>query len=201
MEAFDRQYTEYQTRRSVLRRLVRKAYLLSARVKLRGRTLDFGCGVGELLAGLPPGSRGLEYNRATVDYCRARGLEVDWYDGFADHWSLTVLPEGAVFESMVVSHVLEHLDEPAVVLNRLLLAASAHGVQRVLVVVPGRAGFRIDDTHRTFVDRVTLSADTVTQHTPFRLSRCRYFPGNLRLIGDLFPHHELQALYLRQPEG
>lgn len=201
METFDHQYTEYQTRRSALRKLVRKAYLHSARSKLRGATLDFGCGVGELLAGLPAGSKGLEYNRATVDHCRARGLDVDWYDGFADDWSLTVLPDGETFESMVVSHVLEHLDHPDEVLNRLLSAAASRAVQRVLVIVPGHAGFRIDDTHRTFVDSAMLGGDAVVQRTPFRLASSGYFPGNLRVIGDVFAHHELQALYVRQVGG
>jgi hypothetical protein len=69
---FDDRYTRYQSDRSALRKFVRKLYLKRAASQLRGRTLDFGCGVGELLAWLPPGSRGVEYNRATVDHCRAR---------------------------------------------------------------------------------------------------------------------------------
>lgn len=193
---FDAAYTEYQTRRSWLRKWVRRAYLLSAQRQLPGPTLDFGCGVGELLARLPAGSRGLEYNPATVDWCRRQGLPVDAYDGFVDDWSLSPLvASGARFESMVISHVLEHLDEPTQVLNKLLRAASRLGVRQVLVIVPGRAGYRIDDTHRTFVDRAMLSNAATTGNTGFSLANARFFPGNLRAVGDVFPHHELQVRY------
>lgn len=195
---FDAAYTDYQTRRSWLRKWVRRAYLRSAQRQLPGPTLDFGCGVGELLARLPAGSRGLEYNPATVDWCRRQGLPVDAYDGFADDWSLSALgATGARFESMVISHVLEHLEAPAQVLHKLLLAASRLGIGNVLVIVPGRAGYRIDDTHRTFVERAMLDDEAITRGTGFAQTHRRYFPGDLRAIGDVFPHHELQVRFQR----
>lgn len=195
---FDADYTRYQTERSALRKWVRRLYLRSAARQLRGPTLDFGCGVGELLQRLPDGSQGLEYNPATVAYCRSVGLPVQAYDGFADDWRLRVLPENARFESMVISHVLEHLDEPMVILNKLLHAARQHAVRRVLVIVPGRAGYRIDSTHRTFVDRSMLARREVVEGSGFTLQSARYFPGNLRRIGDVFPHHELQVMFERR---
>lgn len=197
-QQFDQDYTDYQTNRSLLRKWVRRAYLRSAASQVSGPTLDFGCGVGELLERLPSGSRGLEYNQATVEFCRSKGLPVDAYDGFADDWGLSVLAAGSHFDSMVISHVLEHLDEPMSVLRRLLLASRRLGVQQVLVIVPGQAGFRIDATHRTFVDRAMLAAGEVVHGTGYNLQSAAYFPGNLRSIGDSFPHHELQVLYTRQ---
>ena len=101
---------------------------------------------------------------------------------------------------MVISHVLEHLEEPARILGKLLQAAVQVGVRRVLVIVPGRAGFRIDDTHRTFVDRALLEEAGIVQDTGLAVQRSRYFPGDLRAIGDWFPHHELQVLYTRRTE-
>lgn len=192
---FDAGYTEYQRNRSGLRKLVRQLYLRSAASQLRGPTLDFGCGIGELLRRLPAGSRGLEYNKATVELCRAEGLAVDFYDGFQDDWTLGALPSDARFQSMVVSHVLEHLEQPGDVLRKLMLAARQRSVECVLVIVPGRAGFRIDDTHRRFVDLPLLDDPAVVNGTGFRLESARYFPGNLRRLGDWFPHHELQVLY------
>lgn len=197
---FDARYTEYQSSRSLLRKLVRRIYLRSAAAQLQGPTLDFGCGIGELLRRLPAGSRGLEYNEATVDFCRAAGLAVDAYDGFRDDWALSALPVGARFQSMVISHVLEHLEHPVEVLRKLMLAAKNRGVERVLLIVPGQAGFRIDDTHRTFVDLALLSSPSVAADTGFFLNRARYFPGNFRRLGDWFPHHELQMLYRVRPE-
>ena len=194
---FDQRYTAYQTDRSALRRLVRRVYLRSAAAQLQGPTLDFGCGVGELLERLPAGSKGLEYNRATVDHCRSRGLDVDWYDGYADDWRLAPL-RGRRYESMVISHVLEHFIGPGAILSRLLRSAGELGVRRVLAIVPGRAGYRIDDTHRTFVDRAMLADPAIVADSGFALQRARYFPGDLRRIGDWFPHHELQALFVRR---
>ena len=192
---FDSTYTDYQTQRSSLRRWLRQFYLQSARGKLGGATMDFGCGVGELLATLPPGSMGLEYNQATVEYCRARGLDVSWYDGTADDWSLSAISPGRSFETMIISHVLEHLDDPLAVLRCLLNSAYGYGVRKVLVIVPGKAGFQVDHTHRTFVDRTMLSAATETAGSRFRYASASYFPGNIKVMGDWFPHHELQVIY------
>ncbi len=195
---FDSDYTHYQSDRSAIRKWVRRAYLRSAARQLSGPTLDFGCGIGELLEKLSPGSKGLEYNPATVEWCRRKGMDVEVYDGFADDWRLSVLASGRSFESMIVSHVLEHLDEPAAILKRLMLASERLGVRRFLAIVPGKAGFRIDATHRTFVDVALLSDPDIVAGTGFVLHEAGYFPGNLRVIGDWFPHHELQALYVRQ---
>ncbi len=195
MDEFGTRYTDYQLKRSALRKLIRRIYLRNASGMLRGPTLDFGCGVGELLARLPAGSKGLEYNRASVEYCRTRGLDVAWYDGSIDDWSVSVLEAAERFESMVVSHVLEHLESPAEILAKLLQASARLGIKRVLVIVPGRAGFRIDDTHRTFVDADLLFDPSIAEGTSFRPTRQKYFPGNLRAIGDFLPHHELQVLF------
>lgn len=193
---FDERYTTYQVKRSVVRRMVRRLYLRSAASQLSGPTLDFGCGIGELLARLPPGSMGLEYNRATVDYCRSKGMDVSWYDGSVDDWRLSTVATGRQFESMVVSHVLEHLDDPMAILSKLMLAARRLGVVRVLTIVPGRAGYRLDPTHRTFVDRAVL-ADQAIHAAGFKLQCSRYFPGDFQSLGNWFSHHELQALFVR----
>lgn len=195
---FDHEYTAYQTNRSAFRKFVRRAYLDSARRKLRGRVLDFGCGVGELLSTLPEGSMGLEYNRATVEHCRRQGLDVAWYDGTQDDWRMSAVPAGRRFDSMIVSHVLEHLDQPATVLRKLLRAGERLGIGRVLVIVPGRAGFRIDPTHLTFVDRAFLGDAAIVEESDWHVASSGYFPGNLRAIGDWFPHHELQVVFERR---
>ncbi|WP_157768434.1 methionine biosynthesis protein MetW [Xanthomonas citri] len=201
MADFDERYTSYQADRAPLRKLVRKLYLRSAQSLLRGPTLDFGCGVGELLGRLPVGSRGLEYNDATVAYCRSRGLLVDHYDGFADDWQLSVIPDSIRFESMVVSHVLEHLEAPATIFSKLARAAHRLGVQRLLVIVPGKAGFRSDPTHMTFIDAEFLSRPELLVETGFKLKRSRYFPLDQRWLGDWLTHHEMQALYVSSSEA
>ena len=138
---------------------------------------------------------GIEYNRATVKHCVRNGLDVAWYDGYADDWVLTAVDATRRFESMVVSHVLEHLDEPMEVLRKVLASAARFGIRRVLVIVPGSAGFRIDQTHRTFMDRAMLEgAAGASGLAGFQVQSSRYFPLNARVVGDWFPHHELQVL-------
>ncbi len=193
---YDSRYTDYQTNRSALRKLVRKLYLRKARSHLRGKTVDIGCGVGELLATLPEGSKGLEYNRDTVDYCQSKGMDVEWYDGYADNWQLSPIAGNSSFQSAIISHVLEHFDEPMTILERILEGCQSKGIERVLVIVPGRAGYGSDPTHVTFVDRPMLET-RVNAIPGWRVEAAEFFPGNFRSIGDRFTHHELQFLISR----
>lgn len=189
---YDGQYTEYQLQRSPLRRWVRRYYLSTAASLASGRTLDFGCGVGELLTRLPAGSLGVEYNPASVAHCSRLGLDVRWYDGFADDFSLTPLVLPGPVETLFLSHVIEHFEDPVHLVHRLAKAL-APALRRIVVIVPGQAGFRIDPTHRRFVD-LDLVRGMVRDMPGWQVSESRYFPLNSRLAGRLFPYNELQVV-------
>lgn len=195
MALYGDSYTQYQLDRSWLRKFVRRLYLGSALSKLQGPTVDFGCGVGELLRRLPTGSIGLEINPVSVAHCRQQGLDALVYDGESDGWSLGVLESRPGLESLIASHVFEHLEQPMQKLSRLLRACSRLKISRVLVIVPGRRGYESDDTHRTFIDLEMLSDPRVVEDTGFALATSQYFPGNLRSLGGIFPHHELQVMF------
>jgi trans-aconitate methyltransferase len=203
MTLYGENYTHYQLDRSRFRRFVRRFYLDSAARKVSGATIDFGCGIGALLKRLPAGSIGLEVNPVSVEHCIAQRLEAEVYDADTDNWSLGILGRERGFKSLVASHVLEHLDDPMDKLSRLLKAANRLGIERVLVIVPGRRGYATDDTHRTFIDLEMLSQPAVVAGTGFALEASEYFPGNVRVIGNWFPHHELQATFraIRVPIG
>lgn len=197
-DEYGQEYTDYQAGRSRLRKVLRKPWLRAAAAFVEGPAIDLGCGVGELLERLPAGSVGLEINKASVEHCRAKGLDVAYYDGWADDWQLSAVRGDDVrYDTLIISHVLEHFDEPIDVLHRLLATGGPLGLRQVLIVVPGKAGFRSQETHRTFVDRAMLSDAEVTRGTGFALTSTSYFPGNLGLIGDVFTYHELRASYLR----
>ncbi|MCP3139551.1 class I SAM-dependent methyltransferase [Pyxidicoccus xibeiensis] len=201
-KAYDQRYTAYQLQRSLLRKWVRGFYLRSAAALVEGPTIDFGCGVGEFLARLPAGSVGLEINQASVDHCRGQGLDVLFYDASTDDWSLSQLVEsGRRFKSIAISHVLEHLDEPVRSLNSLLKAAERLGIERALVIVPGRKGFASDATHRTFVDLQMLSAPEAVAGTRFELTSRHHFPLDVESLGGVFTHHELRVVFARAPQG
>lgn len=199
MTEYGEDYARYQLDRSWLRKLVRKAYLQSAAARLTGPTVDLGCGIGELLSRLPPGSVGLDINPVSVNHCRHRGLQAELYDGETDDWSLRLLEGRQDLRSLVISHVLEHLEAPMHKLSRLLSACTGLGISRVLVIVPGQRGFASDKTHRTFIDTAMLSEPSVTQGTGFGLHGIRHFPINAAAAGSLLTHLELQAIFDRLP--
>lgn len=192
---YDQSYTDYQTRRSSLRKMVRGFYLAEAASLLSGPTVDFGCGPGDLLALLPAGSIGLEINPASIVYGRNRGLDVRFYDADADDWQLGCCDEQSGFGSLVISHVLEHLEWPILRLNTLLRSADRLGIRRVLAIVPGQRGYTADATHRTYVDRQMLTAPDVTQGTGFVVDHVRHFPVDLAWFGNVFTHNELMVRY------
>ena len=69
------EYFEYLQRRSRLGAIYRKHWLyprLSRR--LTGRTLDLGCGIGDMLA-YRSNTVGVDINPHTVAFCKARGTE------------------------------------------------------------------------------------------------------------------------------
>ena len=193
MNEFDQSYLDYQTNRSPIRKLVRRIYLRKAASETVGRTIDFGCGAGELLSRLEPGSKGLEYNDAAVAHVRRMGLPVEHYDGYSDDWSLTPLKHGETYDSMIVSHVLEHLEQPEKVLEALMRAGAGIGVRRFVVILPQRAGYRIDATHRTFVD-LPMIQNVVSNSAGWKVSSAHYFPFDLQVIGDVFVYNELHVL-------
>lgn len=201
MTLYGENYTRYQLDRGHLRRIVRQVYLKSAIGQLRGPTVDFGCGVGDLLRQLPAGSVGLDINPVSVEYCRSQGLDARLYDGDMDRWDLGPLATTQALQSLVISHVLEHLERPMEKLARLLRACERLGIERALVIVPGPRGHESDDTHRTFVDLPMLSSPAATAGTQFHLLTARHFPGNLQMLGQVFAHHELQVAYERTPHA
>jgi SAM-dependent methyltransferase len=104
---------------------------LCARAGLRpASVVEVGCGDGALLAelrarGFAPALVGFELSPTAVELARARGLDVEEFDG-----ARLPGPDGR-FELGILSHVLEHVPEPA-----SLLAETARVARGVMVEVP-----------------------------------------------------------------
>ena len=181
-------------RESGLRARIKQFYLDRVLKHALGPTVDIGCGAGQLLEQLPPGSIGLEVNPALVQDLKTRGLDVMPID--PDHTRITLgdLPVGRV-RTAVLSHVLEHFADAATVLRRLMQDCTALGITRLIVVVPGSVGYASDDTHRTFVTLDYLRARGLLHGPGFTLKHRSYFPGNVAAIGRLFIYHELMLVY------
>ena len=198
---FDHDYAAEQLRRSrhPLRRFVKGFYLRRILRDVRGPSVDFGCGAGQLLRQLPPGSLGLEVNPHLIKVLRADGLTVRQARATMQDFELAGIAPG-VFRTLVIAHVLEHLPDPVAALHVLLQACRRLGIERVIVVVPGAKGFASDPTHKTFIDRGFIDAKLPMQTDGYRRSGIDYFPGPWSWIGRFFVFHEMKVVFDRVPE-
>jgi hypothetical protein len=166
---------------------------------VKGATIDFGCGAGLLLARLPPGSIGIEINEASVRYCRDAGLDVRLYDPAADNYTFKTLNfEYGKYRPLVMSHVLEHLEDPNGAFRRILSSCNALGIERIILVVPGLKGFRSDRTHKTFIDEEYLTDHSLWKVVTYSVTKKEYFPFPCSRAGKHFTHNELRLIYDRK---
>lgn len=201
MIEFDQQYAAEQLRRSrhPLRRFIKSFYLRNILSNVRGSTIDFGCGTGQLLELLPPGSAGLEINPHLIKELRNSGLTVQQTQGEIQDFELTCFDSGC-FNTLVIAHVLEHLQNPVAALRLLMSASQRLGLKRVILVVPGMKGFASDHTHKTFIDRTYLETYLPQQIEGFVRSRICYFPGRWEWVGRYFVYHEMMVIFDRESE-
>ncbi len=146
--ASNNEYFEYLRQRSRLGAIYRK-YWLYPRLSRRliGRTLDIGCGIGDMLA-YRNNTVGVDINPHTVAFCKARSTE-------AFLMNSDTLPFNAMeFSSVLMDNVLEHLDEPVPLLTEVSRVLSAKG--RLLIGVPGLKGFNSDPDHKVQYDQISL---------------------------------------------
>jgi SAM-dependent methyltransferase len=108
---------------------------------LRGRVLDVGCGIGDMLR-YRPGTIGVDVNPAAVSWCSEQGFD-------ARIMEKDRLPFGdAEFECAVLDNVLEHLEAPRALLAEIRRVIRPGG--RLVVGVPGRKGYMRDPDHKIF---------------------------------------------------
>jgi SAM-dependent methyltransferase len=195
---FSADYAREQLRRShhPLRRVVKNLYLRNILRHVTGPSIDFGCGAGQLLARLPPGSIGLEINSFLVESLRKKGLNVVPYDPQSDGFSLAGLAESC-YSTLIMAHVLEHFADASFVLRRLLSSCRRLGVQRVVLTLPGWKGYLSDPTHKTFIDRRYLEREALISREGYALEHASYFPIDHEAVGRYFVFHELIAVFER----
>jgi 2-polyprenyl-3-methyl-5-hydroxy-6-metoxy-1,4-benzoquinol methylase len=161
---------------------VQRPYRWNIRRLALGRTLDVGCGIGRNLASLPEGSVGVDHNQTSVEFARSRGLSAMTSQEFA---GATRQPE--LFDSMLVAHVLEHLDdaEATQLLRTYLPSVRAQGT--VVLICPQERGFASDATHVRFLDAGELAR--LCRVVGLEVTRSYSFPFP-RPFGRVFAHNE-----------
>ncbi len=131
---------------------VQAPYRWNIRRLCRGKVLDVGCGLGRNLSHLGSGI-GVDHNATAVKLARQRGLTAFTPLQFLE--SPHALP--ASFDTLLVAHVLEHLDaaEAEALLRAYLPFVRPSG--RVVLITPQERGWRTDPTHVRWVGSSELS--------------------------------------------
>ena len=194
---YGRRYTEYIAKRTKLGGwLLEHKIIPNTLAKCRGKIVDFGCGVGDILLQSPPGSIGFDISPSMIEYCTKRGLEVQLYDPATDDYRFASLTPGA-YQTLLMSHVLEHLPDTLNVLRKILAACERLGFERIVLKVPGAAGYKRDATHVTFVDRAWLAANDLLAAAGWKLAELSYYPLDVEWLGRYVWIQETIIVYAR----
>ncbi|MGR4878919.1 class I SAM-dependent methyltransferase [Streptomyces sp. LARHCF249] len=148
-----------------------------------GRVLDIGCGLGRNLLNCGPESVGVDHNPHSVQTCRERGLTAYTPDQLA---AAADCGPGS-FDSLLASHVLEHVDEEtgAALLEQYLPLVKPGG--SLVLITPQEVGFRSDATHIRWVGFDELRAAAARAGVGVRRTYSFPFP---RPMGKVFPYNE-----------
>ena len=166
---------------------VQAPYRWNLRRQGLGRTLDVGCGIGRNLASLSADSVGVDHNKESVAEARRRGHTALDTEG----WAASVLRVPASFDSILLAHVIEHMDETDAValLEEYLPYLKPNG--KVFFICPQERGYASDSTHVWFVDLDGLAQLSRT----VGLAPVRSFSFPLpRVAGKVFLYNEFCLL-------
>ena len=165
------------------KRFVPNPYRWNIRRLAKGRVLDVGCGIGRCLDFVRPRGVGVDPNASAIDVCRSHGHEAYVPDEFATAYA----DAGERFDTLLCSHVVEHLDEAtgAELLRTYIPLVRRGG--RVVLITPQERGQRSDATHVRFIDEATLS--TLARDSGLRIDKVSSFPLP-RIFGRWFVYNE-----------
>jgi len=185
MSSTDAEYTRRLQRLSAKRwkHWIPNPYAWNIRHVAKGRVLDVGCGIGRCLDFVRPRGVGVDPNGSAIAVCRENGHEAYTPEEFATAY----LPEGSQFETLLCSHVLEHLDEPTGVdLIRAYMPYLRDGAT-VVIITPQERGQGSDETHVRFMDDAALTA--LADKCELTIDKIRSFPLP-RVFGRWFVYNE-----------
>jgi len=192
---YNQRYTNYQIKkRSRIRQRLRNIYLDASLRLSEGLAIDFGCGPGELLDRLPAGSIGLDINPSTIEYCIKKGLNVQLYEPEKDKFQLNKFTIEK-YNTLILSHVLEHIPNPERVLRILLKSAHRLRIKKIIIIVPGKKGFLFDKTHITNIDSDFFPNHNLSEFQGYKIITQRYFPINIKFLSHFITHFEHHLVY------
>ena len=168
-------YFNYLKRRSIFRIMLRKLIYLRPIVKeFEGKTLDIGCGIGEVLS-MYKDSVGIDINPHCVNYCKEQGFNASVGDIYEIPYNNDTL------NTVLCSNVLEHLDNPDKAMSELRRVLVKGG--KLIITVPMKRAFKNDRTHKMFWDDKEL-VQLFEKHG-FMISKKFFIPINGKIADSL----------------
>jgi 2-polyprenyl-3-methyl-5-hydroxy-6-metoxy-1,4-benzoquinol methylase len=167
------------------KRLIPNPYRWNIRRLARGRVLDIGCGIGRCLDFVGPRGVGVDPNEAAIALCRDKGHEAYTPDEFAA--ARRSAGADRTFDTLLCSHVLEHLDEPTGVALLRSYLPEVVGGGRVVLITPQERGQRSDPTHVRLMDARALR--DLAEQCGLTIERISSFPLP-RVFGRWFIYNE-----------
>jgi SAM-dependent methyltransferase len=180
-------YFEYLKSRSLVAHVYRQFFLYPVLCRhLKGRVIDVGCGIGDMLA-FRPNTVGADINPHTVAHCRERGLPAVAMEPHR-------LPfDDQEFDSAVLDNVLEHIGDPRPLLREVARVLKPEGI--VLVGVPGERGFASDNDHKVFYDERALIG--ALHGSGFLTSRLFHVPWRSRALSRRVRQYCIYGVFSR----
>ena len=191
---YAQEYFDYLHNRGSVRKFIRRFYLNDISKYCIGKTVDMGCGTGELLKLLPEGSMGFEVNKVAVDFCKHQNLNVQLYNFEEDDYRFQMINKSE-FKTFTMNHVLEHIEESYKIIEKIFESCKRLEIERIVFTVPGYKGFKSDKTHRTYITRKYLSIHRLFNNKSYVLKQSKYFPVNSEKFGHIFTHNELRLVF------
>lgn len=152
-----------------------------------GFVLDIGCGIGRNLEHLRGHGIGIDHNPHSIEVARSKGLKAYCVEDFKkSEWN-----RARGFDSLLIAHVLEHLETPAAVgLFKEYLPLLKEG-GKVVVITPQEKGQGSDATHVQFFDHIAV--EKIFHEVGLVLNRSYSFPFP-RATGRHFTYNEFVTI-------
>ena len=169
-------------------------YKYNLRRQSLGKVLEIGAGLGRNQAFLND-SVGVEHNPRSVQLCQKMGYRVFVPASFHNEFKPFTGPE-AVFDSILMSHVLEHIEHEnqVKVLKEYIPYLKPNG--KIFLVTPQEVGYKSTDSHITWTDFDRLEMIINQIGGEFQVIKSFSFPLP-RSFGKVFKYNEFNVLASR----
>jgi SAM-dependent methyltransferase len=159
-------------------------------IKFGSNIAEIGPGIGSgILGAYPQHVTGFEINPMAVDYCKTINLPVH---------QVTVgklyPAQDDEYDACVLDNVLEHIPDPAFVLQECARITHLNG--GLVIAVPGEKGYRSDPDHKVFYGEKELQQ----LHPSWQLTNIFSIPFFVRnkMLSELMPQYCLLAVYQKR---